>query len=93
MENAFFRYKPLVRDTSPCAHSCPHATPQVVVEQILHFLRRTYHLGPVRIVWYLARYVGQARWTWATLLPEDPILLPEIIDHVFLVASSPSQRP
>ena len=33
----------------PCAHTCPHATPQGVVEQILH-LRRTYHLGPVRIV-------------------------------------------
>ena len=30
----------------PCAHSCPHAMPQVVVEQILH-LRRTSHLGPV----------------------------------------------
>ena len=34
--------------------------------------------------------VGQAKWTWATLLPEDPILLPEIIDHVFLVAVHPA---
>ena len=28
--------------------------------------------------------VGQAKWTWATLLPEDPILLPKIIDHVWV---------
>ena len=35
--------------------------------------------------------VGQAKWTWATLLPEDPILLPEIIDHVFLVAVHPAR--
>ena len=34
--------------------------------------------------------VGQAKWTWATLLPEDPILLPEIIDHVFLVVVHPA---
>ena len=34
--------------------------------------------------------VGQARWTWAKLLPEDRILLPEIIDHVFLVAVHPA---
>ena len=34
--------------------------------------------------------VGQAKWTWATLLPEDPILLPERIDHVFLVAVHPA---
>ena len=34
--------------------------------------------------------VGQAKWTWATLLPEDPILLPERIDHVFLVVVHPA---
>ena len=34
--------------------------------------------------------VGQAKWTWATLLPEDPMLLPERIDHVFLVAVHPA---
>ena len=34
--------------------------------------------------------VGQAKWTWATLLPEDPMLLPKIIDHVFLVAVHPA---
>ena len=30
-------------------------TPPEIVEKVLH-LRRTYHLGPIRIVWYLARY-------------------------------------
>ena len=34
--------------------------------------------------------VGQAKWTWAKLLPEDPILLPEIIDYIFLVAVHPA---
>ena len=34
--------------------------------------------------------VGQAKWTWATLLPENQILLPKIIDHVFLVAVHPA---
>jgi hypothetical protein len=29
--------------------------PREIVDQILH-LRRTYHLGPIRIVWYLERY-------------------------------------
>lgn len=41
----------------PCARSHPSATRREIVEQILH-LRRTYHLGPIRIVWYLARYHG-----------------------------------
>ena len=43
----------------PCARSHPNATPPAVVELILH-LRRTYHLGPIRIVWYLERYHGIA---------------------------------
>ena len=29
--------------------------PQEIVEKVL-YLRKTYHLGPMRIVWYLARY-------------------------------------
>ena len=44
----------------PCARSHPNATPPAVVELILH-LRRTYHLGPIRIVWYLERYHGDRR--------------------------------
>ena len=34
--------------------------------------------------------VSQAKWTWAKVLPEDPILLPERIDRVFLVAVHPA---
>ncbi len=30
-------------------------TPPEIVEKVLH-LRRNYHLGPIQIVWYLARY-------------------------------------
>lgn len=36
-------------------HSHPNKTPAVVVDKILH-LRRKYHLGPERIMWYLERY-------------------------------------
>ena len=35
----------------------PTQTPTPVVEAVLH-LRKTYHLGPMRIVWYLDRYHG-----------------------------------
>ena len=36
-------------------HNHPRKTPDEVVEKILH-PRRTYHMGPIRIVWYLQRY-------------------------------------
>jgi hypothetical protein len=36
-------------------HAARNTTAPVIVDQILH-LRRTYHLGPIRIVWYLERY-------------------------------------
>ncbi len=39
------------------SHNHPNKTPEEVVEKILH-LRRTYHMGPIRIVWYLERYLG-----------------------------------
>ncbi|MCP4900608.1 MAG: transposase, partial [bacterium] len=39
-----------------CAHNHPNKTPDEVVDKILH-LRRTYHMGPMRIVWYLERYL------------------------------------
>jgi len=39
----------------PCARFHPKTTAPAIVDQILH-LRRTYHLGPIRIVWYLERY-------------------------------------
>jgi hypothetical protein len=36
-------------------HNHPKKTPDEVIEKIL-YLRRTYHMGPIRIVWYLQRY-------------------------------------
>ena len=41
----------------PVARSPPRPTRPEVVEQVLH-VRRTYHRGPQRIVWYWARYQG-----------------------------------
>lgn len=41
----------------PVPRSHPNQTPHEVVEKVLH-LRRKYHLGPIRIVWYLERYHG-----------------------------------
>ena len=41
----------------PIARSHPKQIPPDIVEKILH-LRRTYHLGPQRIAWYLERYHG-----------------------------------
>jgi transposase len=39
----------------PVARWHPRTTRPEIVEQVLH-LRRTYYLGPARIMWYLARY-------------------------------------
>ncbi len=39
----------------PIPHQMPNQTTAEVVEKVLH-LRRTYHLDPIRIVWYLERY-------------------------------------
>lgn len=41
----------------PIAHSHPGTTPPEIVEKVLH-LRQKYHLGSLRIVWYLERYHG-----------------------------------
>jgi transposase InsO family protein len=41
------------RKTAP--RNPANQTPPEIVEKVLH-LRQTYHLGPIRIVWYLARY-------------------------------------
>jgi len=50
-----------------CAKSIPknpaNQTPAEIVEKVL-YLRRKYHLGSIRIVWYLARYYGIiSKWT------------------------------
>src|SRR5262245_2432553 len=60
---SFYRWKAaLQRDgeaglanRKPVPRNPANQTPLEVVEKVLH-LRRTYHLGPIRIVWYLARY-------------------------------------
>jgi transposase len=41
----------------PIAGSHPRALRPEAVEKVLH-LRRTYHMGPQRIAWYLERYDG-----------------------------------
>jgi transposase InsO family protein len=41
----------------PIARHHPNTTPQELVDKILH-IRRAYHMGPQRIVWYLERYHG-----------------------------------
>ena len=39
----------------PVACTHPNRTPDEIVEKIL-YLRKKYHLGPMRIMWYMARY-------------------------------------
>ena len=56
-----------LRCKKPIANSHPNQTPDEIVEKIL-YLRRSleYHLGPVRIMWYMARY-HQMRVSDATI--------------------------
>lgn len=42
-------------NAKPIPKSSPNKTPPEVEEKVLH-LRRKYHLGPERIMWYMARY-------------------------------------
>ena len=59
----FFRWKVLYKNNGeaglinkkPIPKNPTNRTPPEVVEKLLH-LRQAYHLGPIRIVWYLARY-------------------------------------
>ncbi len=39
----------------PIPGSHPNRTPDEIVEKVL-YLRKKYHLGPMRIMWYMARY-------------------------------------
>ena len=60
---SFYRWKVLYKtdgevglvNKKPIPKNPINRTPPEVVEKVLH-LRQTYHLGPIRIVWYLARY-------------------------------------
>ena len=51
-EEGLIRKKPIPKHQ-------PNQTPAEVVDKVLH-LRRKYHLGPIRIVWYLERYHAQS---------------------------------
>jgi transposase InsO family protein len=44
----------LVNQKTAAKNPANRTAPEIV-EKVLH-LRQTYHLGPIRIVWYLARY-------------------------------------
>ena len=52
----------------PVPRTHPNQTPDEIVEKIL-YLRRKYHLGPTRIMWYMARY-HQMRVSDATIYRE-----------------------
>ena len=63
--SSFYRWRDAYRkngveglvNAKPVARNHPNRTPDEVIEKVLH-LRRKYHLGPIRIVWYLERYHG-----------------------------------
>jgi transposase-like protein len=44
-------------NSKPCPENHKLRTPKPIEEKILH-VRKTYHLGPQRISWYLQRYHG-----------------------------------
>ena len=60
---SFYRWKELYKkdgveglvNKKPIPKNPINRTPREIVEKVLH-LRQVYHLGPIRIVWYLARY-------------------------------------
>ena len=62
---SFYRWRHLYQDHGEAGlinkksvpHSHPNKAPQEVIEKGLH-LRCKYHLGPIRIVWYLGRHHG-----------------------------------
>ena len=63
--SSFYRWRDAYRKSGEAglknAKSIPknpaNQTPSEIVDKVL-YLRRKYHLGPIRIVWYLARYHG-----------------------------------
>ena len=60
---SFYRWRTAYRqlgeaglvNAKPIPKNPASRTPLEIVDKVLH-LRKTYHLGPIRIVWYLARY-------------------------------------
>ncbi len=49
--------EPGLKNEKPIPLNPANKTPDEVEEKVL-YLRKKYHLGPIRIVWYLARYHG-----------------------------------
>ncbi len=44
-----------LKNKKPIPKKQPNRTPDEIADKVL-YLRRKYHLGPIRIMWYLARY-------------------------------------
>ena len=64
--NAYRRHGEIgLKRKKPVPKSNPNQTPDEIVEKIL-YLRHKYHLGPTRIMWYMARY-HQMRVSDATI--------------------------
>ena len=62
---SFYRWRSAYQDRGEAGlttnrsvpHNHPNKTPDAVAQKVLH-LRKNYHLGPIRIDWYLERYHG-----------------------------------
>ena len=62
---SYYRWKKALQEngqaglinSKPCPKNPRLRTPPEIEGKILH-LRKTYHLGPIRIAWYLDRYHG-----------------------------------
>src|SRR5271156_4440572 len=80
------RGEPGLVPRKPGPKSHPNRTPDAVVEKVLH-LRQTYHLGPIRIVWYLARY-HISNQTSHSPLPGSALILRECP-----IPTPPAKRP
>ena len=74
--------KGLIRK-KPVAKSHPRQLSPEIVEKVVH-LRKTYHFGPQRIAWYLARYHGaeaSCSTIYRTLVRNDLRRLPKNADR------------
>jgi hypothetical protein len=73
--STFYRWRDRYRECGeaglarrrPRTHNYPNKTPDEVVEKILH-LRRTYHMGPIRIVWQSIGSSGCVFGQWPSLV-------------------------
>jgi hypothetical protein len=62
-----------LRRKKPIANSHPNQTPDEIVENIL-YLRRKYHLGPIRIMWYIRMLFPHTRFILSLRHPVDVCL-------------------